>query len=120
MAERRVLVVDDARTIRFAVRDYLQRAGFSVSIAEDCRSAGEAMRAEPPHAIILDHHLPDGVSFDVIAEAQAIDRGIRIIIVTANGSSELEEEAKRLGVDHLFQKPVALAVLRQALDQLIA
>jgi len=119
MSEKRVLIVDDARTIRFAIREYLESAGFAVSEAEDCRGAREALRRHSPHAVVLDHHLPDGVSLDLVAEMIALNAGLVIIVLTAHGSDELAAAAMRLGAKCLLHKPIELNALRRKIDELL-
>lgn len=120
MYEKRVLVVDDARTIRFAIRKYLESVGFAVSEAEDCRSAREALRRDSPHAIVLDHHLPDGISLDLLPDMIARNADVVIIVLTAHGSDELADAAMQLGAKCLLHKPIELGVLRMKIDELLA
>ena len=60
-----ILVVDDEPKIAQLVRDYLERAGFSVLIAHDGMKALSLAKTEKPDAVILDLGLPhlDGLDF---------------------------------------------------------
>jgi len=119
MTQRRVLVVDDVRVIRFAVREYLEHCGFAVTEAEDCRSARAVMARETPHAVILDHDLPDGFSVDLIGDFVACNPDVAIVVLTAHGSDELREAVLRLGAKHFLHKPVDLATLKSVIESLL-
>ena len=60
-----ILVVDDEPKITQLVRDYLERAGFSVSVAHDGKRALSLAKTEKPDMVILDLGLPqlDGLDF---------------------------------------------------------
>ena len=60
-----ILVVDDEPKIARLLRDYLERAGFGVSIAHDGREALMRARTERPDLVILDLGLPALDGLDV-------------------------------------------------------
>ena len=62
-AAPRVLVVDDETVLAGMVANYLQRAGFTTSVAHDGVTAVERALAERPDVVVLDLGLPgkDGV-----------------------------------------------------------
>jgi DNA-binding response OmpR family regulator len=53
-----VLVVDDERQIATIARDYLQRAGFTVTIAGDGAAGLDMARKKLPDLVVLDLGLP--------------------------------------------------------------
>jgi DNA-binding NtrC family response regulator len=120
MSEKRVLVVDDARTIRFAIRDFLEGAGFRVSEAEDCNSARSAMRRDLPHVVVLDHQLPDGNALELLPDLLSNNEHVVVIVLTAHGSEELAEAIMRAGAKRLFRKPLPLPALSRTIDELLA
>lgn len=63
---KRILVVDDEKSITELVRLYLENEGYEVFAAEDCASAEEIINGNtPPDLILLDIMLPDmnGIDF---------------------------------------------------------
>jgi DNA-binding response OmpR family regulator len=119
MKKNRVLVVDDVRVIRFALRNYLEHAGFVVTEAEDCRSAREVMQREPPDAVVLDHDLPDGLSYDLIGDLLACNPKVAIVVLTAHGTQKVHDEVLRLGAKRLLLKPVDLSILKDVIASLL-
>src|SRR5690606_28640663 len=61
MAElsHRLLVVDDDRAIRESLRRALRLEGYDVTLAGDGAAALEAIRTDPPAAVVLDVMMPN-------------------------------------------------------------
>ena len=64
-AMSRVLVADDEPKISQLVRDYLERAGFTVSVARDGHETLMRARTERPDLLVLDLGLPGLDGLDV-------------------------------------------------------
>jgi DNA-binding response OmpR family regulator len=69
--QRRVLVVEDERTIAESVAARLRAEGFVVEIAGDGPGAVEAARRTPPDAVVLDVMLPGFDGLEVCRRLQA-------------------------------------------------
>lgn len=102
--EQHVLVVDDHRDIREALRDYLRRNGYRVSVAADAAEARQRLDEARIDLVVLDIMMPgeDGLSLCRSIRAQ---RRIPVIFLTA-----VVEEADRvvgleLGADDYLVKP---------------
>jgi DNA-binding response OmpR family regulator len=100
----RVLVVDDEPRIVQLVRDYLERAGFAVSIA---RSGSEALmraRQDRPDLIVLDLGLPALDGLEVTRRLRR-DSGVPIIMLTARDDETDKVVGLELGADDYVTKP---------------
>jgi DNA-binding response OmpR family regulator len=100
----RVLVVDDEPRIVQLVRDYLERAGFAVSIA---RSGSEALmraRQDRPDLIVLDLGLPELDGLEVTRRLRR-DSGVPIIMLTARDDETDKVVGLELGADDYVTKP---------------
>jgi two-component system phosphate regulon response regulator OmpR len=99
-----VLVVDDDRSIREMLAEYLSSHGFSVAQAED----GEAMRTEieqaAPDVVLLDLRLPreDGLS---LARYLRERYDVGIIMVTGSGEVVDRIVGLEVGADDYVTKP---------------
>lgn len=103
----KILVVDDDPDLARALAVRLTHEGYAVRNAYDGVQAMEQISKDPPHLIILDHHLPAG-SGCVICEHLQRDpgtRGIPVIMITADPSSEVAERCLGLGVAGFLRKP---------------
>jgi DNA-binding NtrC family response regulator len=116
----RILIVDDEEGIRFALRDFLDAAGYEVIEADSCRAARELLQTSAPDAVILDYRLPDGTSLDLIPHIKTPDEDIGLIILTGHGSIDLAVSAVKAGADHFMTKPLELTALKVILDRILA
>jgi DNA-binding response OmpR family regulator len=101
---KRVLVVDDESKIVRLARDYLEHAGFEVSVAHDGRSALDATRAEKPDLVVLDLGLPDIDGLDVTRHLRR-ESEVPIIMLTARGDEADRVAGLELGADDYVTKP---------------
>ena len=101
---KRVLVVDDESKIVRLARDYLEHAGFEVSVAHDGRSAIQATRLEKPDLVVLDLGLPDIDGLDVTRHLRR-ESEVPIIMLTARGDEADRVAGLELGADDYVTKP---------------
>jgi DNA-binding response OmpR family regulator len=118
---RRILVVDDEPTIRFALSDYLSLRGYSVDSAADLAEARRLLAQGDYSTVITDLSLSgqggtEGLTLAAFAKHRA--RGTRVVILTAYGSEESETAAERLGIDAFLHKPVPLDAVARAVAEL--
>lgn len=66
MNDYRLLVVDDDRTIREALRSALEDEGFTVAVAANGEEAIAKMRERPPRLVFLDLMMPVLDGFEVL------------------------------------------------------
>lgn len=137
---RKVLVVDDNRLYREAVRRNLEFVDYHVLEAQDLRSALEEIRTQHPQVVITDldmTHRTEGL--DLIRDVKARYPLIPVILVSAVGSfeegalahelgataviskSRIDEELERLYdcLDQVFDQIRTLSSLRSRFDKLI-
>jgi DNA-binding NtrC family response regulator len=120
MSRNTVLIVDDQSTIRFAVRDFLETAGYLVQEAGNCREAIASIEAARPSVIVLDYELPDGEAIDLIPQLRDIDPDVPIIILTGHGTIERAVSAVKMGAEQFLTKPVELPTLQTIIERAIA
>ena len=101
---KNILIVDDEPKIVQIARDYLERAGFSVSAAHDGKTALASARAAKPDLIVLDLGLPEMDGLDV-ARMLRKDSNIPIIMLTARGEETDKLVGLELGADDYITKP---------------
>jgi DNA-binding response OmpR family regulator len=99
-----ILVVDDEARIVKLVRDYLERAGFSVLTARDGETAMQLVRREQPDLIVLDLMLPGVDGLDVCRRLRH-ESGVPIIMLTARVEEADRIVGLELGADDYVTKP---------------
>src|SRR5215217_5080346 len=110
VTERKILVVDDERTIAEAVAARLRAEGFAVQIAYDGPGAVEAARRVPPDAIVLDVMLPGFDGLEVCRRIQA-ERPVPILMLTARDDETDLLVGLAVGADDYMVKPFSVREL---------
>jgi DNA-binding response OmpR family regulator/putative methionine-R-sulfoxide reductase with GAF domain len=106
LADVRILVVDDERFFREAIRDALTPAGYAV---EGVATGAEALEqlAEPSIGVlVLDLVLPDLHGLEVFRRAKALRPELRVVILSAHTEQRHVLEALRLGACDYLAKPL--------------
>src|SRR3954451_9309595 len=81
---QRVLIIDDHRPFRAALRELLERRGFEVVEAEGARAGLEVAEAAAPDAVVLDVHLRDGNGIDVCRALTEADPALPVLLMSAD------------------------------------
>jgi two-component system cell cycle sensor histidine kinase/response regulator CckA len=116
-----ILLVDDHRSVRTAVKTVLERAGHDVLVAPTGERAVEIAKGHPgPIDVLLaDVVMPGMDGFEVARSISALRPRARVLFMSGHlGSAYAEDAASSSG--SFIPKPFAAADLRQALDEVSA
>ncbi len=104
---KRVLTVDDSRTMREMVAFTLRKAGYEVQEAEDGQKALAVLKAKPADIIITDLNMPvmDGVALIRALRADPKHRGVPILMLTTESDANKKAEGKSAGATGWLVKP---------------
>jgi diguanylate cyclase (GGDEF)-like protein len=116
-----VLVVDDDRSTRSALRYALQRSGFSVEEAVDGAKALALVERIRPDVILMDAMMPEMDGFAACARLQETPRGkdIPVLMITALEDSVSIQRAFAAGASDYIPKPINLAVVNQRVRRVV-
>ncbi|QYK43197.1 MAG: sigma-54-dependent Fis family transcriptional regulator [Paracoccaceae bacterium] len=101
-----ILVIEDALSLQLVYRALLIEAGHRVRTAGTAAEAMRAFETHRPAAILLDLMLPDRDGLDLLRDLLAREPGLKVIVVTANGSIQRAVDAMRAGAHDFLVKPV--------------
>jgi DNA-binding NtrC family response regulator len=110
--QKKVLIVEDAPTIRASLRSFLMENDFDVVEAESIAAAQKAYGASRPDLAIVDYVLPDGNGLELLPMMKDVVPSTPMIILTGHGSIDLAVQAVKQGVDNFLTKPVDLPSLK--------
>jgi two-component system response regulator BaeR len=99
-----ILVVEDDAKIAALLKDYLEQAGFSVSVLGRGDAAVAEVRAHPPDLILLDVMLPGKDGMTVCREVRAFS-SVPIVMITARVEEIDRLLGLELGADDYICKP---------------
>ncbi|HEV7710413.1 MAG TPA: response regulator transcription factor [Asanoa sp.] len=118
MRERRILVVEDERTIADSIAVRLRAEGFTVSLAGDGPAAVDAARREPPDLVVLDVMLPGFDGLEVCRRIQA-DRPVPVLMLTARDDENDMLVGLAVGADDYLTKPFSMRELAARVHALL-
>ena len=104
-ARKHVLVLDDEPEIGEALRAYLERDGYVVTVCATRADALAQYERLRPDMLVLDITLPDGSGLDVLRAAQEHDQRTPAIMLTARGEEVDRIVGLELGADDYITKP---------------
>ncbi len=105
MTKTSVLFVEDDLDFRDSIMEYLEMHGFGVVGLGSIGELLDNISSLNPDAIILDVHLPDGISLDVMEQIQQLCDA-PMILLTVQAKVEDRIRGLEKGADYYLAKPV--------------
>src|SRR3989449_2519873 len=112
MPDRRVLVVDDERSMRELLAILLKQAGHEVTLAEGGEQAVEVLKSESFDLVITDLRMRKVDGLAVLRATKEFSPHTVVLVVTAFASTETAVEAMKLGAYDYITKPFKLGELK--------
>ena len=105
----KILLVDDSKSARYALRLQLQRHGVEVETADSAESALEMLKGDLPDAIMMDHMMPGLSGFEALEIIRSDGRTahLPVVICTASEDPDFAAAAHRRGITGILPKSVA-------------
>ncbi|MEX2157036.1 MAG: sigma-54 dependent transcriptional regulator [Gemmatimonadales bacterium] len=123
MSARRVLIVDDEKGIREALKQVLEYEEIEV---QACGSGHEATRVYPefqPHLVFLDVKMEGMDGLETLKRLRELDPQAQIVMISGHGTIQTAVEATQLGAYDFLEKPLdtdrILLTLRNALQHVV-
>ena len=116
---KRILTVDNSKTMRDMVSFTLKSAGFDVVEAEDGAKALDVLARTAVDAIITDINMPnmDGVTLVRRLRAQQRFKATPILILTTEGGDDKKAQGRSAGATGWIMKPFVPEKLLQVLNK---
>ena len=115
----RILVVDDDRAVRDALRRALTLADYEVQVAEDGEQALEQVVQAIPDAVVLDVGLPGIDGLEVCRRLRRLGNRVPILILTARDAVADRIDGLDVGADDYMVKPFDVGELKARLRALL-
>ena len=105
-----ILIVEDEVRLRFLLRDYLKKDGFTVLEASDGEEALNIFSQNNVNLIVLDVMMPriNGYKISRLLKFDAKYKNIPILMVTARSQEEDKLIGEETGADEYITKPFDL------------
>ena len=118
---KKILVIDDDKSIREIVGRFLKSLGYEVLFATDGLEGMERARGFLPDLIVLDIDMPkmNGISLCSILKSEEKTRHIPVLFLTAKDRIETAEEAIKEGGEGYLTKPFEFKRFKVKLEALL-
>ena len=116
MAQRKILIVDDEKLVRWTIARKCVEYGYQSIEAETAEQALQAIQSESPDAVLLDVHLPDQSGISVLEKLKHGGEMPPVIMMTADPQLEDVKTALRLGAYDFVSKPIQFEELSVTLQ----
>ena len=117
----RILVVDDDRAVRGALRVNLSKAGHDVQLVENAQAALDVLRDRPFDLVLTDVMMPGMSGMELLAEVRGRWPEVQVVLMTGHGNVADAVKALKTGACDYIIKPVSkdelLFILAKALKE---
>ncbi len=117
---KRVMVVDDEKGVREAMRQILEYEGIEVQTVD---AGDQALKVYPefhPHLVFLDVKMAGMDGLETLAKLREQDPQAQVVMISGHGTIQTAVEATQLGAYDFLEKPLdtdrILLILRHALE----
>jgi DNA-binding NtrC family response regulator len=112
-----ILVVEDGRSQREMLRDFLRKEGHTVGEAENGEKAVQRVREGHYDLLLLDYKMPGMDGMHVLQAVKGINPEIDVVIITAYGTIETAVDAMKAGALDYITKPIEFEELLLLVDR---
>jgi two-component system chemotaxis response regulator CheY len=103
---KKILIVDDSRTIRQQVSFTLTKGGYEVIEAEDGVEGLAKVKADSDIAMVIsDVNMPNMNGIEMVEKIKSEGHSVPIVMLTTEGAADLIERAKAAGAKGWLVKP---------------
>jgi two-component system, NtrC family, nitrogen regulation response regulator NtrX len=117
----KILIVDDEKSIRRALREILEYEKYEVDEAEDGPSGFEKMKNNSYDLVFCDIKMPKMDGMELLEKAQQEELEYPVVMFSGHGNIETAVEAIKKGAYDFIQKPLdlnrILVTVRNAMDK---
>jgi len=115
VALKRVLIVDDEEDLTWSISKHLSKDKdkYDLAAVNSATAALDVLSQVPVELVVSDIRMPEMSGLDLLMEIRKNYPETKVIIMTAYGSSEIQQEANERGCFKYIEKPFELHELRQ-------
>jgi DNA-binding NtrC family response regulator len=118
MKKLSILIVEDGKSQREMLRDFLRNKGYDVSEAERGDKALELAKKNYFDLLLIDYKMPGMNGMAVLEEVKGINPEIDVIMMTAFGTIDTAVKAIKMGAADYITKPIELEELIILIDRI--
>ncbi len=114
-----ILIVDDEKSIRITLREFLLREGYKVDIAEDAETALKILEENKIDIVVTDILLPRISGVELLKSINDNYPRLQVIMITGEPNIETASQALRFGACDYLIKPVDKTSVLKAVENAV-
>ena len=117
-----ILVIDDDATIQLVFSQFLTSLGYEITQAENGKKGMSMIQETRPDLVITDIMMPEMDGLEILMQLRSNHDSVPVIAISGGMRSlpvNFLQQAKLFGARYVFEKPVPLEVLRNAVTELL-
>jgi CheY-like chemotaxis protein len=115
-------VIDDDVTIQLVFSQFLTSLGHEIMQAENGKEGMSMIQETRPDLVITDIMMPEMDGLEILMQLRSTHDSVPVIAISGGMRSlpvNFLQQAKLFGARYVFEKPVPLDVLRNAVTELL-
>ncbi|TCT16435.1 two-component system chemotaxis response regulator CheY [Natranaerovirga pectinivora] len=121
MADKNILIVDDAAFMRMMIKDILTKNGYDVvGEAENGLKAVEKFTELKPDLVIMDITMPEMDGIQAVKKIKELDGNAKVIMCSAMGQQAMVIESIQSGAKDFIVKPFQADRVLEAVKKAIS
>jgi signal transduction histidine kinase len=118
---KRILLLDDDKSVLTLVKRRLTGLGYQVTAFSDCNKALNTFCEEPDKfdLVVSDLNMPEMTGIEFANKLQAIAAELPVIIITAS-MEQIDSEQKLASINDVISKPIAFSELHTSIQAVFA
>jgi signal transduction histidine kinase len=120
IADKRILLVDDDKSIRTSLAYYFRKKTKSFKAVESAEEAERVLSLDRDWDVVIsDYKLPgmDGIAF--LKRLRANQSQVLVALITAYANMDIVTEALRAGIHDFIQKPLKARMIFDAIERML-
>lgn len=113
-----ILIIEDEYALAAALSTIVRRLDATPVVAASGRGGIDKLGTQNFALVILDVGLPDISGLKVLEKIQSLADPPPVVIITAHGTLDTALEARRLGAQEYFLKPLDLAAIQRTIREI--
>lgn len=114
----KILIVDDEKSIRFAIRKLFEKKGDILFEASSGEEALDFLKENQVDAAIVDYQMDKMTGLELLKEIKEHYRSVQVLIITAVGNERVATQAIKAGAYDYIKKPFDNQTLLNRMDHI--
>jgi DNA-binding response OmpR family regulator len=115
----KILIIEDEKSLRDSIKQYLEYQGFVCETADNFGSGRDKVSEFTYDCIVVDIGLPDGNGLDIVSFIKEMESKAGIIIISARNALDDKLQGLELGSDDYLTKPFHLSELNARINAIL-